>query len=1429
MLSSCYRAILLCWLTCWSLVVTAGIGLDRTQLDVTEQSWLSSHDALVVGMPSESWPPYVYTNGRGDFSGPLDEFASQVASRLGLTLRYQTYPSTTASQQALLDGRVDMLIGGTPSQTRQLRMRFTSPLMAIPRGIMWAWSPHESFQVEPLLAEARGLRWLCNSGFNGCEELLRLGITGLVTVDSSDEAIFMLREGQADAYLADLPALVRLQSQANMQVAAPGWMRDTSLAMAVGPDNKVLQGLLERALNDITPAERHRILEADGILDQELDHAPQQILFNQREQDWLAQHPVLKYGVALGLPGLSELDEHGRLKGFTADLLALMSQRSGLKFSLVPTSSWAETLTLFQERKLDFLPSITPTEERHQFARFTPEYSFIQYVIAARQGEAELSSLDELRGRKVGMVGGTVVRQQLLEVGADPVVVDTANQLLPLLDNHQVNYTQMNMPTLQSALQKGFIERYKVVFSGKQLRVPLAMAAHRQDPMLQQILTKVLLSIQPQELAELENKWVPLTIQTGINSHTVTLWSLVGVLVFLLCVLLFMGWNRTLRRQITQRQLAEQQLSEQLVFVQTLLNSLPNMVVLRDKEQRITLCNQAYRDAFIGEQSGLHHRLENLPDWMRERVDREEQTVWQSGKALEGSGYCHHQDGVERHVIYVRCPYHSPSGEMLGVLTVVTDVSEIKSAEARARQAENRLTHITDSVPGVVYQYLWLAPGKGRVLYASQGVEQILGVSQQEMLLAKSGNEVYSFFTEEERLDYIRKVAECAKTLAPIDVEIRSQHPEGERYLQMRGCFMREEEEGNLIINGVIYDITALKQQERELREARAYAEQAMQMRNRFLATMSHELRTPISGMNGMLELVQMSELNEDQRYLLRNITTSVNNLHYLVNDILDFSKIESGQLHLHYHPCHLTTVICDVIRGHATQAHGKGLKVTLEWAAEVPDQASIDAVRVGQVVSNLLSNAVKFTEQGEIRIRVGYRSARLEIAVTDTGIGIERDKQQQLFTPFKQIDSDITRRFGGTGLGLAICQQLTQIMGGSLTLESQSGVGTCLTFCFPLMECQWDAPPLAGQAWWLPGENIALHVAMQRLGATLYRLEPQQWQQLPTGLLLAEESWLEQKLGDGWLTDLQQSALKGIVLSSQEPLRSSMGSDAWWRLGQSPLYPDLLLETCRQLLAERTMHPVQAQSAKLKGRVLVADDHPVNRALLARQLALLGLDAEVVDDGEKALCAWQGQDFSLLLTDCHMPAMDGYTLTQTLRASGEQAPIIGVTADTSAEASSRMRKAGMDDMLFKPYTLEILRQKLEQWLPLAEPVAEPSLALAVQKQGQEQCWLALFGDEAVARSMAREYLVSNRQDGEEMTQALAQQDTQMLLDTAHRIKGAASIVGLSALAAQAARLESAARFRQMDELDALSQTLQVLMHATTREIGTWLDEHATA
>ncbi len=475
-------------------------------------------------------------------------------------------------------------------------------------------------------------------------------------------------------------------------------------------------------------------------------------------------------------------------------------------------------------------------------------------------------------------------------------------------------------------------------------------------------------------------------------------------------------------------------------------------------------------------------------------------------------------------------------------------------------------------------------------------------------------------------------------------------------------------------------------------------------------------------------------------------------------------------------------------------------------------------------MVSNLLNNAVKFTEQGAISIQVSCHDQQLVIAVTDTGIGIAEEKQALLFTPFEQVESDINRRFGGTGLGLAICDQLVKKMGGTLTVKSQLGEGACFRFSIPLLNGLWEPPALAGSEWWWLGSDAAWQATMARLGARLTPLDIHQLTADLDGLLLAEEAALESSMGSDWHTLLQSGTLKGVILSPREALRGRMGSENWWRLGQSPLYPDLLLESCRELITGRAVTTHAASIEKLGGRVLVADDHLVNRALLTRQLAILGVECEVVEDGEKALRAWQTRNFALLITDCHMPHMDGYTLTRRLREQGEQAPIIGVTADTSEEAAANMTAAGMNGMLCKPYSLESLRQMLLRWLP-ATTITERVPARQAINLDMIGRWQDLFGDEGIAKSMAREYLASNRKDCHAMMSALSSEDSQELVEIAHRIKGAARMVGELSLAEQAAQLESAARLKQLSELALLTQRVEEQMNNIEREMGLWLDE----
>ncbi|WP_241462261.1 ATP-binding protein [Aeromonas finlandensis] len=1408
------------------LLGVLGLGESEARINTesfegAEREWLSANRDLVIGMPMMGSPPYSYKDSVQGFNGPVPELALQIARTLGVTLHYKEFTSYEQALAALRDGEIHVVINFPPGEEWQSQIVTTAFPFAIPRGVLL-----NSSRVNLSLDDAHKMRWVCVIGADSCDQLKALGLSQVIVVDRRSEAAFMLKQQLADAYLADMPSLLSELAQhpnAGFTTITPEWAPVASLSISVNRDNSALISLINKVFQVLPVTDLRLILEtAHGANSSPLGEITT-VKFTPEELAWLRQHPVLRYGISPHWFSMSEFDYRGRLVGFVPDMVALLHRYSGLEFSLVRTESWRETQNLLKTRQIDFIPVIAPTNDRAAFALYTPNYMFVDRVIVGSKRSAMLPDMALLRGRRVGIVDGSVDRELLVSLDAVPVEVSDDGRLLGLLDSGKADYVLLTMTTLPAAMGRGFEERYQVVYSGKNLRLPGAMAVSPDDPMLQQILTRVLYAIPHSEIKKLEDRWLSMSLQTGLNTRTVVLWFVVGCSVAVLFFILFWLWNRTLQRQIVQRRVVQKRLNEQLAFVQTLLDSLPSMVALRDRQQNLTLCNKAYREAFIGAESGGDGWSYMQPG-EREQMLCEELSVWATGTMYEGAGFTRRIDDSQFHVVYVKLPYRGPDGEIQGVLTVLTDVSALKAAENKVREVEAMLRDMTDSMPGVVYQYQWHRSGHGRFLYVSQGAGETLGVPSQALLSTQSERELFGV-SEEALQEFTCRVAANAPTLTPIDWEVKVPHNEGDRYMQVRGSFVAQGPD-TLLLNGMVQDITALKLQEHELREARANAEQAMRARSRFLATMSHELRTPISGMHGMLELLRMSDVDDDQRYLLRNVVTSTNNLLYLVNDILDFSKIEAGQLHLDYQSSPLQSVIGDAIRGHATQAHGKGLKVEIRWASNVPDRADIDAVRVAQVVSNLLNNAVKFTERGVVTIEVGYVDQQLVVTVADSGIGIAEEKQALLFTPFEQLESDINRRYGGTGLGLAICAQLVRKMGGTLTVKSRAGEGARFCFTIPLANPQSDTPALAGSEWWYFGDDPLLQATMARLGARLQPIDAIRLSHGVSGLLLADEVWLARALGPDWLAMVQKPGLKGVVLSPNEVLRTRLGPERWWRLGQSPLYPDLLLESSRELLCG-VMSPVMVTSSDtLSGRVLVADDHPVNRALLVRQLGILGVDCVVVEDGEQALQLWQEQPFSLLLTDCHMPVMDGYTLTKALRANGDNTPIIGVTADTSEEASARMAAVGMNGMLIKPYLLDALRQTLVQWLPARE-VAEPEQVQNPAAPALAARWIALFGEEADARDMACEYLASNRQDREELMAALAACDEAAVLEIAHRIKGAARMVGECALAEQAEQLENAARFKQLDVLAVLGQEVDLLINQVTYETGLWLNEQA--
>lgn len=1396
------------------------------RLDPAQRAWLNEKQTLVVGMTANDWAPYSYYSGGTHYQGLLHDYLNTVSQRLGLSLGYRAYPTFNDAQQALRSGEVDALAGVALTPQRQRWMHFTAPLIEIPRAVLLnkPGSP-------PSLAQAAQMQWVCERGYDSCDLLEHLGFKKIKHVDVNTEALFMVKYGLADAYLSDRPYLESnlpnkgIQAQ---QIVEVPWMGPAQLSLTTAANNTRLGELLSLAVDSLTPQDRHALIQLADAYNKPEKKNREASLFTPKEQAWIAAHPEVTFAPGPWV-GLGQIDKGGHFSGLVADLLTLIERRSGLRFVLRPTQG-QNSLVMVEEGKLDLAPTAVNLPERRQRLLFTADYLTLKRLLVSRE-QKELGSLEEIKGARVAGSPASADMAIISAWQATPVPFSSFDEQLTALAAGKVDYILTSEGISEQLLNKDSGLELHIAYSGSELDVPMAMAVPHDNAVLASILTKALGSIGPEEMQLLQDKWFTLKIETGINRsqlRRVVLGMVAGILGVALLGYL---WNRSLSREVRQRQRAEEQLSHQLQLMETLLDTLPNMVVLSNEHLEIAITNRAYRQFYLGgedhhgDYAVLLHKI--LPQETISRIQQEDAQVWNTGEDLHAQEAWQFA-GREYVISYHKRLFLDPDGKKAGVLTVLTDMTEQRHAQVRALEAEARLARLTDNIPGFVFQFQYLGEGQGHFQYVSAGYQE-MDLRTSEELLTNQYHDLFPHLDEQLRSLLLTELERQLGEGARVDLSFPSRLVNGRaRTLQVRGNVMRQPD-GSSVLYGMVQDITAMNAQQRALEEARQKAEAATQARDRFLATMSHELRTPIAGMHGMLELLRLGQLSDDQHYLVRNVVSSADNLLYLVNDILDYSKMEAGQLHLEAHSVRLAEVLCAAVRSNVAAASQKGLRVQLKWDTTLPDRVEIDAKRLGQIVSNLLHNAIKFTEQGGITIDLTYRDERLRLRVEDTGIGIAPERLARLFHPFEQEDTSISRRFGGSGLGLAISRNLVEQMGGSLILESDLGQGTRAILSLPLPQPGWEEKPLAGSCWQVSASLPEGAALLRSFGAEV-RLCRRDESPAP-GLLLLDEVDLNRLCPRACLNgsdtpdcaELHQYRI--IFLSEQEGLRTRLRQQRCLRLGSHPLYPDLLLESCLELLARHDPESQVAPSIqRLVGRVLVAEDHPINRALLQRQLSLLGLEFELCENGLLALGAWQRASFDLLLTDCHMPELDGYRLTSQLRDQGVTAPIIGITADASEEVSRQSRRAGMTQMLYKPYTLEDLGRVLGQYL---QPL--PELAQAVHGGGaMRERWLALFGSEAVARTLAAEYVNSNGIDMATLHTALPGLEWGRLLNAAHSIKGAAQMIGEHELAELAQAVESNSKQQQAAPLAELVHQLQDKVQAIGSEIGAWLDEQTT-
>ncbi|MEO7208193.1 MAG: two-component regulator propeller domain-containing protein [Steroidobacteraceae bacterium] len=629
----------------------------------------------------------------------------------------------------------------------------------------------------------------------------------------------------------------------------------------------------------------------------------------------------------------------------------------------------------------------------------------------------------------------------------------------------------------------------------------------------------------------------------------------------------------------------------------------------------------------------------------------------------------------------------------------------------------------------------------------------------------------------------------------------------------------------------------------RELLESNRSLEEASQAKSTFLARMSHELRTPMNGVVGSTELLTRTTQSSKQKRLTDTIRSSADVLLQIVNDLLDLSKMQAGKISFESLPFDLVRVVEECATLFSGGAEAKDIECVVCPPAE-PIQLMGDELRVRQILMNLIGNAVKFTSQGEVSVKTNIsidesRVARVQISVSDTGIGIDSQAMARIFEPFSQADESTTRRFGGSGLGLAICRELAERMGGSIEVESVPAVGSVFRLNLPM--------PIAE-----PGPSKSLAV---RAGASLRILTHRD--SLKEALVRHAASLGYQESQDGTadavIVDLgthesfffeepdaaQSTRTRFVVVASTRQLerlqekRTIDPAVVVYKPVERASLEEALQVALSSVTEMRNVTTSQTQTELIRGHVLLVEDETVNALVAEGYLSELSCTCLWVRSGAEAVQHCLKQRFDLVMMDLNMPDMDGFATAKLIRqheSTGRRTPIVALTAHEERGYRERCSQSGMDDLLTKPYTLMQFRELLEKWIKKPAAVNETG---AFQKISAERNPLAIVdavsvaalrtlrsADEDLFSRLVDAFQVSSRAAIAELEISLARSDYVTAAAVCHKLAAAAANVGALKFGRELRMLEKACAFDDAARAQEMAHRLITALPLLSAELA---------
>lgn len=1451
----------------------------QDKLTKEEKNWLDNQKIITIGA-MDNWAPIDFLDYNNEASGIGASIVEILNKKLNSKLQI-TSESWNTIYEKTKSGELNAILDITPKKEREDFFYFTKPYLQIPHVIV------SKKEQKPFLSL---------SNLNGKIVALEENIGTIIdlqknypnitikTFQNTTLALDAVSRGLADAYIGNRAVVsykIKEELIDNLKIDAIDSSRKPSiLTLGVSKNYPLLFSILEKAMDEITILEWDDIKtkwEARVLEDDKEDK--QKIVLSNEEKEWLKQNPIIKYAGDPNYMPFESFDENGNYVGIVAEHLNLIEQNLGIKFQIIKTNSWSETLEKAKEFKVDMFSNYMNIQEFQDTHISIPMQLKSPIVVVGKKDKHKdfIVSLSQIKDEKIAVIKDYFYLKEIYKQypNLNYIEVENATVALNGVSSGIYDVALCSLPVATYNISSLNLSNIEII--GKtDTYMQLGFSIKKEYEIFAKILEKVLINHSSVELYNIMKQWESVTKKSEIDMNLV---FKISIFVFLGIVLLLF-WNYQLKRQVKKKTI---ELSKLLRFFDE------NVIASKtDLEGNITYVSDAFckisgntREFMMGK----NHRIGKHPDNDPEVFKQMWQTITK-GKVWKGRIKNKTKDGGYYWVDSVIEQEYDFDGNVVGYISLRHDVTAVVELEKLSANLENIVKERTIELYEMNQKQkaifdtasIGIVLVKNReILELNNKVCSIFGYEYNELL----NQSTRIFYEKEEDFNSVKKeykVLEGGQISTWEKIFVKKDATPFWARITMQAIDFRDLSKGTV---ATIDDITLEKRALEEIKKAKLLAEESTKSKSEFLANMSHEIRTPMNAIIGMAYLALQTSLDEQQKNYIQKIDTASKNLLGIINDILDFSKIEAGKMTIEKIDFSLDDILANLSSLFMFQIEEKGLELLFDVDINVPLALRGDSLRLNQILTNLLSNAIKFTPKGEIIISIKLlsedeQSAEIRFDVKDTGIGISKEHMEKLFASFSQADSSTTRKYGGSGLGLAICKQIVELMGGTVGLESTPDIGSNFYFTikFELQNVQRNLLEVNKNVNNLKilvvDDNASSREILENIIKSLrfevkaiccgkeaiIELKTANAQNKPYSLVLMD--WMMPEM-DGIETIKKINESKEIektptfimvtAYNKDELMQKAKDANVFGFL-EKPVSPSTLYDTILKAFGKniiinanenmRSNNFLDMKKVVQGAKILLVEDNVQNQEIAMEFLQKANISVKIANNGKEAIEILENEEFDGVLMDCQMPILDGYEATKQIRKieKFKDLPILAMTANAMQGDKEKCINSGMNDYIAKPLDFSKFYGTLVKWIKpknkvVFEEINEETNEVDIKNMQIDginisQALSRMAGKQKLFLNQLKRFVKSQNSFEEKILIHIKNSDLESAIREAHTLKSLCGNIGADLLFEKAKELESHLKEKAFDDkygdlIKVIKTDLELLINNIKEAIATFL------